>query len=60
MGEEKKGKPGRKPTGRKKFFKTFSVSCTPEQYEIIKDVAFRENKTVSKMFVEYMLSLNEH
>jgi len=59
MEEEKKGKPGRKPTGRKKFFKTFSVSCTPEQYEIIKDIAFQKNKTVSRLFVETILNMKK-
>ena len=52
---EEKDKPGRKPTGRKTFFKTFSVSCYPDEYEKIKDIAFKANKSVSRLFVDAVL-----
>lgn len=42
--------------GRKKEFKTFSISCTPEEAEKLKALAEKNNKSVSRLVIDSLLN----
>ena len=55
-----KGRPKGSPNkgtelGRKTIYKTFSISALPEDYEKIKELAEKENLTISKLVVKKVL-----
>lgn len=43
-------------TGRIKMFKTFSISCSEEEYNRIKEKAQAQGKSISRLCVETVLN----
>lgn len=51
-----KGSKNKKPAqGRKIIYKTFSISCLPEDYEKIKTLAESEKLSISKLVLKSIL-----
>ena len=51
-----KGSKNVKPAqGRKTIYKTFSISALSEDYEKIKELAEKENLTISKLVIKKVL-----
>lgn len=48
---------GRKKTGRLKEFKSTTISGTPEEIENLKAIAEKENKSVSRLVLDWIKTL---
>lgn len=48
---------GRKKTGRLKIFSSITISGTPDEIEKIKELAKKNNKSVSRFLIELALNL---
>lgn len=59
-GGRPKGSRNAAPKKERKQFKTFSISCSEQEYETIKALALRNGLTVSRLLVGAVINRKSH